>query len=82
VLALGARSLYLVRMPKVEPLHSDDEWLTTAVVAALVGVDVATVNRWAKSGRLRVAVKLPGVRGPNLYRRADVDALLAEAGAA
>lgn len=65
-------------MPKTERDALAD-LIPTSEVAALANVDVATVNRWARAGRLRVAVKGPGRTGPNLYSRADVlRVLLAE----
>lgn len=54
------------------------DYLTTAEVAAVLGRPIATVNRWARTGRLPVAGKLPGRTGANLYRRADVEQLLNE----
>ena len=51
------------------------DFLTTAQVASHLGVSIATVNRWAKSGRLPVAAKVPGRTGPNLYLAEDVQAL-------
>ena len=65
-------------MPKTarQPNGPDLDLVTTAAVAALAGVDVATVNRWARKGRLPVAIKVPGFTGANLYHRADVEALL------
>lgn len=59
-------------MTNPEPL----DLVPTAEVASLLKVDTATVNRWARSGRLTVAVKAPGKTGPNLFRRSDVEALL------
>lgn len=55
------------------------DFLSTSQVAALKGVNVATVNRWAKTGKLPVAVKVPGKTGANLYRREDVAALVESA---
>lgn len=55
--------------------------VSAAEVAAIFEVDRATVTRWAQSGRLPVAVKAPGLRGANLFRRADVEALRASAAA-
>lgn len=69
--------LYVVRVPKDVRTATPDDLLTSAEVALERGIDVATVNRWAKSGRLVRAVKVTGLRGPNLYRRSDVDAFLA-----
>lgn len=54
------------------------ELVPTSQVAEEAKVDVATVNRWARSGRIRVAVKGPGATGANLYFRSDVDALLSD----
>lgn len=39
-------------------------------------VTVRTVARWAASGRLPIAMKLPGERGANLYLRSDVERVL------
>lgn len=69
---------YIARMPKTAQPPPSADLVPTSVAAELLRVDVATVNRWAKTGRLPVAVKIPGLRGPNLYRRADVEALLAD----
>lgn len=55
----------------------EDELLTTAEVAALLGRSVPTINRWAVEERLIPVMKVPGLRGPRLYRRADVEALAA-----
>lgn len=52
---------------------SDPQLLTSAEVAALLRVSVATVNRWTKAGTI-VAVEVGGVRR---FRRADIDALVA-----
>ena len=49
--------------------------LLTSDVAALFGVNVKTVSRWAKSGRLPVLRKVPGVRGPLIFDAAVVERL-------
>lgn len=54
-----------------------DELLPTAEVARLLGKSVATINRWAQEHRLEPAVEMPGETGARLYRRGDVEALLA-----
>jgi len=50
--------------------------LSTAEVADLLGASVATVNRWAASGKLPVAHALPGIRGARLFARSDVLVIL------
>lgn len=55
-----------------------DELLTTRQVAERRGVTVATVNRWADTGRLPIAQKLPGLTGANLFNPADVERFEAE----
>jgi predicted site-specific integrase-resolvase len=55
-----------------------DELIGTSEVAKLAKVDVATVNRWVKAGRLQATAKAPGVTGANLFRRGDVETFLAE----
>lgn len=52
------------------------ELVATAEIARRAGVDVATVNRWAKQGRIAVAMRGPGKRGANFYHRADAEAFL------
>ena len=46
--------------------------IPTSEVAEIVGVSVATVNRWAESGRLRTAAQAPGPTGARLFARPDV----------
>lgn len=53
-----------------------DDLLTTAQAAEVLGVTVRTVARWADSGRLTPAVEFPGLRGPRMFRQADVLALM------
>ncbi len=63
-----------MRMPTDE--RAARTLLSTAQVAELFNVNVTTVNRWAKSGRLPVAVKVPGNTRANLYDPSDVRSLL------
>lgn len=58
--------------------HEDGDLLTTAQVAELTGLSVATVNRRADKGEIPVAAKAPGKRGARLFRRADVESLAKE----
>lgn len=53
------------------------EQITSREAAAILGRNVATVNRWAKKGKLPVATKLPGIRGHNLFNRTVIE-LIAE----
>lgn len=54
---------------------SKSEHLSTAQVAAALNVSVATVNRWAAAGKLRIAVQFPGPNGARLFRQSDVERL-------
>lgn len=57
--------------------------VSTAEAAAILKTTVATVNRWAASGKLPIAHKVgTGRTGAHLYRREDVDALAKEGSAA
>ena len=56
-------------------MDTDEQLLTAAQVAERLGVTVRTVTRWADSGRLPTAMKLPGATGPRLFHATDVDAL-------
>lgn len=62
-------------MPHMAP----DDLMTTSEVCGLLGIGSSTVSRWAMSGALAPARKLPGLRGAYLFRRADVEALRAKA---
>ncbi|MGH3377868.1 MAG: helix-turn-helix domain-containing protein [Actinoallomurus sp.] len=53
-----------------EPSSPDDALLTPREVAALVGVTVTTVSRWARAEILKASTLTPG--GQRRYRRADV----------
>lgn len=64
-------------MPKAV-LTTTADLIPTSEVAAMAKVNPSTVNRWVQAGRLRVVVKGPGRTGPNLFARAEVEALLAE----
>ena len=50
-----------------------DDLLSPAQVAKAFSVEVKTVTRWAKSGKLP-SIRTPG--GHRRYRRADIAALL------
>lgn len=56
-------------------MRSTVDLVTTAEAARIVGRSVATVNRWAAAGTLTPIVRGPGLRGANLYARADVERL-------
>ena len=48
--------------------------LTTAEAAQRLGISVTTLNRWAKSGAIRVAVQAPGRTGVRLYDEDEIAA--------
>lgn len=54
-------------------MSSNDEVLTTAEAAAVLGCSVPTVTRMARDGRLVMLRKLPGLRGDRLFERSEVD---------
>lgn len=60
--------------PRLDTMTTDH--LTTAEVAATLGVDVRTVHRWVTAGELTPLTKLPGLRGAYLFARSDVEALV------
>lgn len=43
--------------------------------AEQLGVDRATLNRWAKAGKLTPAIEGEGLRGARFYRQSDIDKL-------
>lgn len=52
--------------------------MSTAEVAEQTGVSVATVTRWAVSGKLPPVYKREGLRGFYMFHRNDVEALQTE----
>jgi len=52
---------------------TDETLMTSGEVARQLRVDVKTVSRWAKAGKLR-AVKTPG--GHNRYYRTDINKII------
>lgn len=49
------------------------ELLTTAEVAARLGVHVRTVHRWVQTGRISPVKRAAGIRGAMLFDADDVD---------
>ena len=60
-----------IPMAEFEPLLSAHD------AGRILGKSARTVHRLVDNGRLTVAQKLPGPNGPYLFRKADVEALLA-----
>lgn len=54
-----------------------DDLLSTKAVADLFSTTPATINRWVSQGRITPALQMDGTTGARLYRRSDVEALLA-----
>jgi predicted site-specific integrase-resolvase len=54
-----------------------DELIGSAEAERILGVNRATISRWVKDNKLNTAMKLPGLRGPMLFRRSDVERLAA-----
>lgn len=67
----GSRLRNYAHMPNV------DDLLTTAQVAKILGKSIPTVNRYATSGELVSARKLPGLRGAYLFTPQAVEAFRA-----
>jgi predicted site-specific integrase-resolvase len=51
------------------------EIVSTAEAAVILGVEVATINRWTLAGRLTVAFQGLGKTSPRFFYREDVEAL-------
>ena len=59
---------YVPHMPN--DTQTDNDLLTTAMVAQMLYKDVSTISRMVARGDLIPAVKVPGMRGAYLFRRA------------
>lgn len=69
-LSLSPKLVVMTKLPASEDL------LFTADVAALKKVDVRTVHRWVRTGKLKPAVTPRGATRALIFHRADVEALL------
>lgn len=65
-------------MAKSVPMANPEDLIPSVEVAEILDVGRSTLTRWVQSGRLPQARKLPGATGTRLFRRGDVDRLLAE----
>lgn len=51
--------------------------ITTRQVAERIGIDVSTVARWVRDGKITPAFEADGLTGVRLFDPADVDAFIA-----
>ena len=56
-----------------------DDSMTTAQAAEHLGCSVKTITRMVEDGRLTAQIKLPGLRGPYLFERAEIERAEAKA---
>lgn len=56
-------------------MSSHDELIGSKQACGILGIDKATLTRWAAAGTLTPAHKLPGRNGAYLFRAGDVIAL-------
>lgn len=47
--------------------------LTSAEACEFLNIDRSTLSRWVAAGRIAAATKLPGIRGPFLFTRSEVE---------
>lgn len=53
--------------------QNNNEVIYTRDVADMLGMSVAHVNRLASEGALPILAKAPGLRGANVFDRAEVE---------
>lgn len=56
----------------------NDDLIGSTEACRILNVDKATLSRWATTGILNSAHKLPGRNGAYLFHRADIETLAAE----
>jgi predicted site-specific integrase-resolvase len=56
--------------------------ISTAEAADILGVNIATVNRWAVAGRIEPTFTGPGKTGARMFARTEVERVKAEVTAA
>lgn len=57
---------------------ADDELIGARDAEALAGLARGTIGKLVAAGKLEPHVKLPGIRGAYVFRRADITAFAAE----
>jgi excisionase family DNA binding protein len=57
---------------------SDDTLVGSEEASRIIGVPRSTFLRWVQRGRVPGAVKMPGLSGAYLFRRADIEQLASE----
>lgn len=55
------------------PTHS--EFIGSKQACEILGIDKATLTRWATAGMVTAAHKLPGRNGAYLFDRRDIEAI-------
>ena len=55
-------------MPPIDLIGSNE-------AARILSINRATLNRWAATGRVPIAIDMDGLTGAKLYERADIEAL-------
>jgi len=60
------------------PSTRTPEFVSAPEAARLLGVDKATLTRWAASGRIPYLFKHDGLRGPYIFDRAEILRVAAE----
>lgn len=63
-------------------MSKNEHLMTSKQVSILLNVDVRTVHRMVRDGRLLPVLKVPGITGAWLFNRSAVEALAAERPAA
>ena len=53
----------------------NEDLVSTSEAAVILGVDTRTVHRMVYDGRLPTQAKMPGLRGPYVLARVDVEKL-------
>lgn len=64
----------MVHDPMIAAMETQ-QLLGASEVARLLGKNLSTISRWAKSGRLEPVVVVPGYNGDLLFDPASVEAL-------
>lgn len=70
------------RVAQYGHMTTSPDLIGAAEAARILGVSRVTFSRWARDGKVQVAVRMPGDTGATLFDRQDVIALLNERTAA
>lgn len=68
----------MCHMTETAQSPTSDDLIPTAEACRILDRDRSVLSRWVTAGRIKPALRAPGLRGAMMFRRVEVEALAAE----